>query len=63
MRKFTQKIQQDNEGNLYFELEEQVLEELGWTWGDNLKWEPIDDTKTSWKLSKIDDIQKEKDSS
>jgi bifunctional DNA-binding transcriptional regulator/antitoxin component of YhaV-PrlF toxin-antitoxin module len=41
-KKYTLQVQEDSEGQLYFEFPEEVMQELGWSEGDELLWEETD---------------------
>jgi len=43
-------IQEDEDGELYIELPQKVLEQLGWNEGDTLVW--YEDEKGNWNIKK-----------
>lgn len=46
-------IQEDEEtGDLYIEIPDELIEEVGWQIGDNISWVKRDES--SWYLEKVD---------
>lgn len=55
-------VKEDSNGDLYIEIPSDLMNQVGWDFGDNIIWEELPDG--NWSLRKEDDIlETEKDSS
>lgn len=50
MSKYTLEVQQDENGELFFEFPDELMNQMGWDVGDTLIWEEVDGG--AWKLTK-----------
>lgn len=56
-KKFTVKVQEDDNGNLILPIPDEILEEMNWKEGDVLKWQ--DNQNETYSLIKKDESEKE----
>lgn len=49
---YTADVKEDTNGDLYIELSDEIMEDVGWVIGDTLEWKQNDDH--TWTLSKKD---------
>jgi len=53
-KRFTVTIEEDEFGELYFPIPDDVCEDLGWNIGDELEYE-VDDITQTFSLRKVED--------
>lgn len=51
-KNYTLEVQKDENGELFFEFPDELLNQVGWSEGDILQWESMDSDSDIWTITK-----------
>ena len=51
-KQYTLEVQKDSNGELFFEFPDELLNQVGWSEGDIIQWEAMDENQEIWTMTK-----------